>query len=316
MTYQSSTKARACAPVAIALLACLPALASAAGDSVIQSTSAQITGLNYRLIDLDSADGIAPSLTFDLTSAALYADTYGDIKSDQVSQYGPVDYYGLTPNDTTTVSLHGATASLGPSVFSSSIHTTVDQYLNLAQQPEAGGTVTLNSWIGSNPNGINSMNMTLSANTLLVITGSASITGQTNLQPLLDELNLRNPGEEAWASTAYGASANINLTLQRRIFDPATNTETNDESSFHINNYFADMINDVNSPVTLQFANLGTSSTDLSFTVNLGVTNSIQSGLNAGGIIDLPPSIPEPGTYMLMGLGLVGLGLARRRASA
>lgn len=315
MTFQTSILARACMPVAMALLASLPALASAAGDTVIQSTSAQITGLSYRLIDLDPNDGIDPSLTFDMTAGGINAVTYNNRLGIQDGQYDDAYFVGLTPDASKTVSFNGATASAGPSGYSTSVQTTVDQHINLAPSAGYGGATTFNADIFTYPDGVNYTNMTLSANTLLVITGTASVTQQSNLQPLLDELNLLNPGQEAWASVAIDAGARVELNLERRVTDPSYTQTLTDISNFVLNTYDAGPGDDIYSPVTLQFANVGGASTDLSFTVSVGVTNAIMSGLD-NVIIDPPPSIPEPGTYMLMGLGLVGIGCARRRARA
>lgn len=316
MTFQTSILARACMPVAMALLASLPALASAAGDTVIQSTSAQITGLSYRLIDLDTNDGIDPSLTFDLTAGGINAVTYNNRLGIQDGQYDDTYFVGLTPEASKTVSFNGATASAGPSGYSTSVQTTVDQHINLAPSAGYGGATTFNANVSTFPDGVNYTNMTLSANTLLVITGTASITSQNNLQPLLAELNLLNPGQEAWASIAPDSGARIELNLERRNIDPNNIQSETDTSNFLLNTYGADPVNDINSAFTLQFANVGGASSDLSFTVGVGVTNAIVSGLDSIVIIDPPPSIPEPGTYMLMGLGLVGIGCARRRARA
>ena len=77
----------------------------------------------------------------------------------------------------------------------------------------------------------------------------------------------------------------------------------------------------------LSFAHLGEGSTDLFFNVFVGSTVTQQfQGYTSQTVVELGdpvevvtppvvvPSIPEPGTYALMGLGLLGMAAAVRRS--
>ncbi len=193
---------------------------------------------------------------------------------------------------------------------------------------------------------LSTFNGKLSANTALIVTGQASMNLHVDrgvLEAQADELALSNdfsdfngivrasldiglsgnsqttggPGG-AYANFSNAFSLGEDVALARGLtsrYDVATGTYIESQ----------DPILDLNPTRTfsLMAFNNGDTATDIAFdlTMNATVAEVVYGGKTTTVITDNPdwvpepptPTIPEPSTYALMGLGLVGIALARRR---
>ncbi|RZI86676.1 MAG: PEP-CTERM sorting domain-containing protein [Rubrivivax sp.] len=170
-----------------------------------------------------------------------------------------------------------------------------------------------------NPNFSDITTITLSAKTALIITGDATV--QAHGKPEVwagAELLFDTPPEAMTVSSSGGAYVSMSLGMPDFVLDANGNSMWSPNTSlarFDLLSRFDSQWDfesgPQSSPFLLSVGNPGSAAVDENFQLSLGVQTQayVQT-------LDVPevPGIPEPGTYALMGLGLMGIALARRRA--
>lgn len=307
-------------PVLLASLATMTSTASAA--DAIASGSASVTGLSYHLIDLDPNDGVAPSITFNDSYVGIAAVT-----SAWANNIAPVGEWVRTPGDLFT-SAPASLVSSGGNVTgsyntdSAAINTSLrGQELN-AMATRFGGdgysvTVTAASGmfygkdefpdypgvlIAYNPG---QSAFTLSANTALVVDGQWHVNAGLDLSQLAPGAFLDSIQANAWnAYFVNHVAAGVALALDGV------------DSVFAYNSVQYSQTLDGNGPGKL-FTQRDADQSDAPFSVqiNNASASSVNGMLVLGAEADYTVSVavPEPGTWALMGLGLVGIGAVARR---
>ncbi|MBI5926787.1 MAG: PEP-CTERM sorting domain-containing protein [Aquabacterium sp.] len=317
-------------PFLIALSVALPVCAQA---NVAATANAQITGLTYRLVDLDTNDGIAPTITFNNQINTFLNHTNYYLPDGYASAYdASAPYTGLLPDTALNTSLISESATATSQGFlASASASTNEAFANIdpANRRYENFSVRSESSLSVNP-GLyddlgNPISITLSANTALFISGVATVKGQFDKDAFVAQAAAMPGLNDAyvWDYDMMGASAGLDLGTQSFETDEYGNVfaTTINSSSSQLTHAYGETNFERTKSLNVQFANL----TGSDVSVVLGVHTSAYARLE--GSLDFrdvnidpnppvtPPSIPEPGTYLLMGLGLAGIGLARRRTS-
>lgn len=322
--------------LACAIALCSHANAQAADDPIIAQSTVTLSGLSFQLIDLTPGDGIAPSLSFQTQGVIDTSNSVYDEASDSWLPNGPTYSNSLLPS--TPVNY---TSPDGLSTFTSTSNSvTLQSQLALSQvlppltPPDGTGAghfaygETLSSvdlWTFGGPYDMPSSGFTLGAGTSLVLRGTLS--AEMTFDSTAVRSALAATGYHSWA--LYGTLVGLGrLQLGNQLYDADGNffgasVQQSDRLYFDGRenvSHFNDMDN---SPLNLS------TSQDFEFTVdNFGESDGT-------GVVDMymrvnsdvrlyaerfsviPPAIPEPSTYALMGLGLVGVtAVARRRRHA
>lgn len=363
----------------------------------IASASASLSGLRYRLIDLDLNDGITPTLS---VGGNLIATGFTSVKDefDQVLP-NPLDterslsapwFSGGTLSFASNVP--GANATLGSTLTTSTrvtseallantltridtqtyesigydplrndgilrttsnTYTYTSDFISLQQDATVTRALpqeTVTDEFG-NTSSYDLPNLTLSANTLLVLEGTLSVSSRADSEAFASFFNSTFASQPG-ASSPYG-SGSIGAIAGLRI-DPTTTSgflpggSVFDQNPGVYQSLSNNLIYDFNQVsqnfgpvlgpqgdstdsqiVALTFANVG--NTEMQAYLDLFVQastyltaeRSVSNTQTTYGdpVPDTPvlppiPGIPEPSTYALMGLGLVGIVMARRRQRA
>lgn len=324
--------------LATAILSALPLMAKADDTSpVVSSSTVTLSNLRFELVDINPNDGITPSVSFDLTGQLSVTDVSGTTSTSYSNALLP-----LTP--TTLVSSNGHSSitttadsvtlksftTLQDALSASSGFTTTPGYNdgNTGSNNSANLSVSNPQSIAGNLTGMNFGQFTLSANTILRITGTATSSSTLDATPLLAALpgNAQNPA--VWinkypnyqaATLALGkltvaqngdASSITGLqgSAATLAYPPSLSVSQTSTAASYTQSQAFDLV----------FTNLGDTSTVGDVLWTLGASEQLSTGwsyLLPDVIVPPPdvPGIPEPSTYALMGLGLVGIALTRRR---
>lgn len=327
---------RITAPISIACaLTCLAFSGQAlADDTSLASASAKLTQLSYQLVDLDPNDGIAPSLTlFNNGIYTTYYQSIGPLMGESTdSSFSPVQStQGLTaaPGASSTSSFEGTQTSLSSNAdtagFNASSVLKLNGFLsNVADPNTAGwGLQAITAGLGSgahlatnNPEG---QPFQLSAKAMLVVSGTAQISGQFNTSALQAGLaGLPNPSQPVTAleqKLLYGDTGPQNLASAQVSVEIYSSDANLAPSSYFLSNQGEQF--DQSDSFELQFTNSGDTPLDMLMmidaTTNLHADAALSFVQPTTPNVPTVPSIPEPSTWMLMGLGLVGMTLTRRR---
>ncbi len=317
--------------ICLAVLTAMPLLAQAAEPGVYANAS--LSGLSFRLIDLTPDDGIAPTVSFGPSWGVATVSGVPDPNDWYPVAASAIDLgeTGFTPLTPTSASLPGATASAdGERLSASSFVHSADLIKNLDPNLRTIQSI-YPSDIGANlviqplNNGSSPQNIILGANTGIIVTGMSHIDGQLDPAALKAALDALPNNQETWLGWGH-VTAHVNISLTQRTVqvDEAGNiyAQNNVRSGFSMDrDLWEDGSFDHSSAFSLQFLNLGNEAGEVSLDISLSASSVISTSVDfrdPGDIIIPPPitpSVPEPGTYLLMGLGLVGLGIARRRAA-
>jgi hypothetical protein len=341
--------------------------------ATIGQVDASITGLRYRLIDLDLADGITPTLSVsggELTAVSSLGmiDPYfggfsfGQDNSESISapvfgESGILTLSNPTPGTSATLgSVIGTSSSLSTESWNAGLTQTNNSYSYNGTTYDSEGilrnsTTTVNSWDLSGAQGLRAEAggqslLTINGKGLLIIEGTAALSSQFDRSALIEAqsgidvttgygygqgvtsgtINLMlgldgtggtlpgNTHYDSFSGSGFNLSAQVNFTEYSATYNMDGSTEevtgsTNDSKDFMLT--FANLSDDpaevgfgifVDSTVTQQFQ---------------GYSSQTVTELGDPVVVVTPPpvpGIPEPSTYALMGLGLVGMAAAVRRA--
>ncbi|MBA4110986.1 MAG: hypothetical protein C0487_15485 [Leptothrix sp. (in: Bacteria)] len=301
-----------------ALTAMLASLPVQAADQVLASASASLTNLQIQVIDLTPDDGIAASVTFSL----------GVLVSDHFEAGAEASDISRTTFDLNALSSTGwtGTVSTGTYSFSSSA-------LSLTSEAKASELHAAMSNIYSPGNHVTGFSKSLyfdvvapevslyytpffmGANTAVIISGNAVTTSSSAAVPSGELASLFDPAVSDISQLAVETSASgyVQLSLDGQGRPRA---DTGYPNSVQVLSYSEQGVEGTDgpwvqsSPFFLSLENASSETTTDAFVLSLRV--DVSAGVIAPDLST--PAIPEPSTYALMGLGLAGIGLARRRA--
>lgn len=308
-------------PVLLASLATMTSTASAA-DS-IASGSASVTGLSYHLIDLDPTDGVAPSITFNDSYVGIAAvttawannmapvgewvrtpgDLFTSAPANLVSSGGNVTGSYNTDSAAISTSLRGAELNamatrFGEDAYSVTVTAASGMFYGKDEFPDYPGVL-----IAYNPG---QSAFTLSANTALVVDGQWHVNAGLDLNQLTPGAFLDSIQANAWnAYFVNHVAAGVALVL-----------DNGQDDVFAYNSVQLSQTLDGNGPGEL-FTQRVSDESDAPFSVQINNASAASANgmliLGAEADYSVSVAVPEPGTWALMGLGLVGIGAVARR---
>lgn len=303
--------------------------APAAWAAPAQSASASFSNLTYRLIDLDPNDGVAASVSFTGQGSAStnYEAAYVDVSGLPLT---PLLQQGTGASASITASGIAASASVESGA--------VSMYIEPANPGQAfftlsgGGTASAvlgDTTLGYEP--VSTLFLALGANTGIVFEmraqGEATINA-ADLKAAQDSL-LTNEGFDLDTMQFSYGQLYSSFLLQAALY--TRDVIDNDQgqmgairgSAFSFEDYLTDVIDgetalatSFDRIITLDYFNATSQSVQASLAMETRTNATASVGGMVGADLIPVPSIPEPGTYALMGLGLVGLAWARRRHQA
>jgi hypothetical protein len=315
----------------LALLSAIPAIGHAAESPVIASVTSSLSNFRIELIDLAPNDGIAPSLT--INGRVFQGSSLSIVDADGNYLQTPVYSNSLLPSTTlNSTTDNGATAvTMSPTGIEIKSQIT---YANLMSNSyeSSDGAYALSAPLGfgdgvslSSPDDTFSTqpSYSLSAHTIAVLRGTLSTAWALDTQALASQID---PKYTSWSVKLSGGPwIALGLGHDTPVLDAFGNIQGDTQ---HVASSSLGLPTDIsiNFPSQSEGDHPITSNqvrTDIVFSM-ANPDDQVQTGtaqfdtytnteimLTANG--DLVPSIPEPGSYALMGLGLVGISLVRRR---
>lgn len=328
MSTSCSTPRAAFKPLLLALAAALPVCAQA---DVNVAASAQITGLTYSLIDLNTNDGIAPTITFNnvVNTSANHQNTYGD--GGYASAYDQTaPFNGLLAETGVNTTLTAESASATSQGYTASASVSTNEalaHIDPAQRYYQPFAVRSDAGIGVNPGLYDDLgqpqSITLSANTALIITGVANVKGQFDRDAFTTQI-ASMPGlltSYIAPTSIVGADVSLSLISESYEFNEFGNSIVSNVygSMATLSNGWDENNFDYTRLLSVQFSNLTDADTKVILSIQANAHANLEGNLdftdlNADLFPPITPSVPEPGTYLMLGLGLIGIGLARKRA--
>lgn len=329
--------------LAAALIAALIGYSTAtpafAATPVAEATGT-LTGLSYRLIDLDETDGITPWIQFNPTSVLAMAATRFDDRdlssADVITLPGGVfsapDNALSSPDGTAFASFSASQQTAGVKAF-------VDDFQNGSLVRMFAGTANFygtgfDEGLGLPQPLENEFGFTLSANTALVIEANAEFSSRVNgslLQGTSFEQLLVD--QNAYAMLISDVSTEFSASFDQ--YDPEQDFSVTYGDSAWLSVWPVMYLNpgeawtdleDIQSQF-LQATIQNTTAAEVSGVFTFSFSASIDTQLYAmpdpepwtppidPGPITPVPAIPEPSTYALMLVGLLGLAWIRKKRS-
>lgn len=303
----------------VALATSLVAASAQASDTVLASASAALSNLQITVIDLDPNDGLAASVTFSPAALLTYYQQGGEINP--VESQMLVDLNALSSNPLTgtlavgTYSFASAGIGLASSVNSSELLPGRQDPGNWANQTSgfrkemAFGTI-----IDVDSPFLHAITpLVLGANTAVVISGDAMVSTSTAAKPPSDVVSLFDPAQVDLSKLGLYSSAmstlDISLTEPGGGWSPESSVSVISRSESGVS--YDDDWAVTPFSVTIGNSSLETHDQDFSLTLTTSAAAYVSARL-----LPTTPAIPEPSTYALMGLGLVGIALARGRTDS
>ena len=321
------------ASLALAAALCLSTTAHAAESTFVSQASLSLTGLSFQLIDINPTDGIAPSISFESTGYLggewFYAeDSYtrqGGIQyNNSLLPSAPQSY--VSADGLSTINTTSNSVLMHNQVSGSDLYGALDAEDTYGYFTKTVSQSTSDLAVG-NEFSDDWESFTLSAGTGLIVRGTFSNKFSfSDNSALQSELEIK--GYE-------GVSLLQNFDTKVFFAMAALDRESSDPIGYGYdvkqgNYFYREAFDDMSQDSLDGFAAVDrTTSNDFEFTiVNFGSTDmsgvvllnmSVDSSLELSGYRPniAIPAIPEPSTYALMGLGLVGImGVTRRRRRA
>lgn len=321
--------------LASAILSALPLMARAGDTSpVVSSSTVTLSNLRFELIDLNANDGVTPSVSFDLTGQLSIS---GPLASNTSSSTYSNTLLPSTPTTVVSDSGRSSITTTADSVTLKSVTTVQDllstnpnfttslgyNYGYMGNNNRADLSVNNPQSIANNLTALSFGQFTLSANTILRITGTASSNSSLDATGLLGAMpnGASNP---TLSINKYPDPSAVGLALGKinAIQNGDMITPTGLQGSLATVPTHPTLSVDQTNPTAsdtqsqdfeLVYTNLHSASVTGDVSFSLSAINDLSVNWN----YSLPdtgvPSIPEPATYALMGLGLVGIALTRRR---
>ncbi|RZJ09230.1 MAG: hypothetical protein EOP39_11985 [Rubrivivax sp.] len=272
---------------------------SGSASTAMSSATASISGVQWTLIDLAPGDGISPSITWDRPYSrelAWTAARQGDDESEMYLSTSQYFWFGMTGAMASQPGVLAKTSILGDAL---TIQGSAYRADTAVREGYWGGY-----WANGNPVTIPSLRFSLSPNTELVVSGTASVEASTTIGLGYDE-NFRLVNEQADASFTLlifdprafsnDASAYLNASATGiEVVDPATGMAS-----------FSGQREALSRTFSVTYANTGTTDKVL----------SMSFGVNIHGFSPFTASpVPEPSTSLLALLGLPWVVRVARRA--
>lgn len=319
------------ASLALAAALCFGTSAQAAVDPLVAQASVTLSGLSFQLIDLTPGDGIAPSLSFQTEGVIDSWNSVYDEASDSWLHSGPTYSNSLLP----TTPVNYTTPDGLSTVTSTSTSVTLQSQLPLSQvlpplsPPDGTGTgnyayqwtETGTDLVVGAPFVGGYQSFTLGAGTGLVLQGTLSTHITVDSSAVQNEMEAN--GYETWHLEGSGRSSgsfvmtaktnalfDIDGNYTGQVLQQGNNVYLDGARWFwYGSNEDNTMLNQSESQdFEFTVVNFGDSTLTGVLALQLDVYSNV--GVSAGRFIT---TIPEPSTYALMGLGLVGIAAVARR---
>ncbi len=318
MTSDSTHFSRSWSGMA-ALMAMLASLPVQAADQVLASASASVTNLRIQVIDLTPDDGIAASVTF---GPGVLIESRFHTGADTVDMpETPIDLNALPSTawtntlSTGTYTISSSELSLMAAVKMSDLHAAVPSVNSLGSQfSGALKGLQLNTVEVRDGNGALSTPFITGAHTAVIISGDAAVTSHSVSVASSELASLFDPTvsdiSQLQSYTQASGAVQMSLFSQDRPYPEGNFLELYSYSEQGVDLYAGSGVL-TNSSFSFSLENASSEEKVDVFRLAMWV-----DPLSVATAPDLPttPAIPEPSTCTLMGLGLVGIGLARRRA--
>ena len=322
------------ASLALAAALCLSSTAHAAESTFVAQASLSLTGLSFQLIDVNPTDGIAPSISFESTGYLggewVYdelADTYthqGGIQySNSLLPSAPQSY--VSADGLSTINTTSNSVLMQSQVSGSDLHGALDDTDLLGYASRTW--LTSSRFDVGKAFGGDYESFTLSAGTGLILRGTFSSKLSFADNSALQSEFEANGYEDVSLVQNFHTTVDFTMAaLDRESSDPIGYGYDVKQGNYFYREAFDDMSQDSldgfaavdrTTSNDFEFTIVNFGSADMSGVVSLSM--SVVSNHSLGSFrpsIDTP-AIPEPSTYALMGLGLVGImGVTRRRRRA
>jgi hypothetical protein len=319
----------------LALLSAIPAMGQAANSPVVSTFTSSLSNVRIELIDLAPNDGIAPSITFS-GGGTLSGPSIPLYDSDgQEIPNPPIYSNSLLPSSTITKAFdNGNTVvTASPTGIEVKSQVTYDDLMSnsygwstpspyLNSYSARGASVGLQSLDDPGINGT----YTLSPNTVAVVRGTISNAWTLDGRAISSQLD---PKYTSWSiDQSGGTNSFLQILHQSEFVDAQGNSQGGASSGGGANedmsiSAHASQTNDAlqsnQSTNDFEFGLVNPNGQDQIGDVYVSVDVHPYLYLTAYGEIvpidpgPITPGIPEPTTYALMGLGLVGITLVRRQ---